>query len=40
MRAASLSDQFWNWAADHPRRLCALIRALILIGCAIPGSLP
>jgi hypothetical protein len=39
MSTASLSDMFWNWAADHPRRLCVIICAFILIGCAIPGGL-
>ena len=38
-RPAPMCDAFWNWAADHPRRLCAIICASILIGCAIPGGL-
>jgi len=40
MDVPSLSDTFWNWAADHPRRLCLIIVTAILIGSAIPGGMP
>jgi hypothetical protein len=38
MSTASLSDRFWNFAADRPWCLCLIITAIILIGCAIPGQ--
>lgn len=40
MRTVSLSDKFWDFAAERPWCLCLIIVASILIGCAIPGAMP